>query len=591
MKSNSISLEDELKAQEKRCKALQTGEWVSLVCSGVGTVVTFLTKEAVFAATPLTCSLFLNILSRSHQDRRIYDQSSLNLIEVQRQSASKIQGVRSEFLGMDFSEDNVDGMRRISDLEELSTKVKQLESFLEIQGGDYYSQGGAVNQEVSILRNHQLEMAEAIENLTNQMGVTSEPLDQSEILDHLDRLSAAVYELEQKTAVMASDGSSDHQEINPFSSIGDSGDISTQVESMQSQMMALEERMNFIATADPAYDPEMLQRTIESFVTPLQSQVSALETEVKSQQSQVNAAVEPAENNSLVAAVNENIAALQVKLDDSLSQIATDIGEFRMSLDQTHGQMGEIQERMNSLQDLANETASANRSEEIQRQIEIVHSPLREQFNGIQLKIAEFTQLQGQLDQVQSLAQQSVDQSNPETIQARVTAATEPLMEKISAVEANLQTQAQSPDSSQDIMVKLHQFMEPMQSHMVALEQRINQLSSEGDRTPLLQKIAELQGKIQVIETRFDSVPQPIDHAEHLNQLNSTVADMQTQLDSISTKVSHDLNGMPQMIEQKVQDKESILAELQALTFEEKISGQKREAKSELDDLLSSLEF
>jgi uncharacterized protein YoxC len=133
--------------------------------------------------------------------------------------------------------------------------------------------------------------------------------------------------------------------------------------------------------------------------------------------------------------------------------------------------------------------------------------------------------------------------------------------------------------------------MEPMQSHMVALEQRINQLSSEGDRTPLLQKIAELQGKIQVIETRFDSVPQPIDHAEHLNQLNSTVADMQAQLDSISTKVSHDLNGMPQMIEQKVQDKENILAELQALTFEEKISGQKREAKSELDDLLSSLEF
>ena len=108
MKSNSISLEDELKTLDKKCKLLLTGEWISLVLSGVGTVVTALTNQAVFAATPLTCSLFLNILSRSHQDKRIYDQSSQNLIEIQRQYASKLQGLRSEFLGMDFPEEGAE---------------------------------------------------------------------------------------------------------------------------------------------------------------------------------------------------------------------------------------------------------------------------------------------------------------------------------------------------------------------------------------------------------------------------------------------------------------------------------------------------
>ena len=170
MNSKAMSPEDENTTFEKRCKILQAGEWVSLVLSGVGTVITAFTNQAVFAATPITASLFLNILSRSHQDKKIYDQSSQNLIELQRQYGSKLQGVRSEFLGVEFSQDGLPASENSKNFEELSTKVKQLESFLEIQGGDYYSQGGAINQEVNILRNHQLEMAETIENLSLQLG-------------------------------------------------------------------------------------------------------------------------------------------------------------------------------------------------------------------------------------------------------------------------------------------------------------------------------------------------------------------------------------------------------------------------------------
>ena len=535
MKSNSISLEDELKALDKRCKRLLTGEWISLVLSGVGTVVTALTKEAVFAATPLTFSLFLNILSRSQQDQRIYDQSSQNLIEVQRQSASKIQGVRSEFLGIDFSENGVDGQVSPNrDLAELTSKVKQLESFLEIQGGDYYSQGGAVNQEVSILRNHQLEMAEAIESLTHQMGGgEAENIDQNDILDHLDRLSAAVYELEQKTTALAHADNSDPAEINPLFVAGNSADINNQLEPIQSQMMALEERMNFIATADPAYDLDTLQREMESLIRPLQAQISALETQVQAQQAQVNALPDTEQSGVQGDGVNENIVELQAKLEHSLAQISTDITDFQASLQTTHSQMGDIQQRMNSLQELANETANAHRPEVVQQQIATLNAPLEEQLNQIKIKIAEFGQIQSQLNQVESLAQQSAEQSNPEMLQSKVTAITAPLMEKISAVEGKVKAQTQN----QDIMGKLQQVIEPLQTHIVSLEQRINQISSEGDRTPLLNKVAALQGQLQHVESRLELVPRDIpDHSGQLKQLSTKIAEMQSQLDTVSTR-------------------------------------------------------
>lgn len=586
MKSNSISLEDELKTQDQRCKLLLTGEWISLVLSGVGTVVTALGQNAVFAATPLTCSLFLNILSRSYQDKRIYDQSNQNLIEVQRQSTSKIQGIRSEFLGMDFSENGMEGVQTKGDFAELALKVKQLESFLEIQGGDYYSQSGAVNQEVSILRNHQLEMAEAIESLTTQMGGSVNNVDQTDILDHLDRLSAAVYELEQKTAAIAPNENADDQGMNTLLGLNHSPEFSSQIESIQSQMTAIEERMNFMATADPAYDPDLLQNDMVSLIHPLQSQIADLEAQVQEQQAQLNMSSEPPSNDSQVDAVNENIAALQVKLENALTQISTDVTHFQTSLQTTHEQMGDIQERMNSLQSLANETAEINRPELIQQQMDTLNAPLKEQLNSIQLKIEEFGQLQGQLDHVQSLAQQSVEQSHPEMIQAKVSAATAPLLEQVVAVEEKVKVQA----PNQDIMTKLQQVIEPLQSHIVALEQRINQISSEGDRTPLLNKIAALQGQVQNVESRFASIPSNVpDHSGQLNQLTAKIADMQAQIETVSTQVSQDLQEMPKLIEKNVEEKETLLSELQSLSFEEKMSGKKSEASSELDDLLNSL--
>ena len=146
-------------------------------------------------------------------------------------------------------------------------------------------------------------------------------------------------------------------------------------------------------------------------------------------------------------------------------------------------------------------------------------------------------------------------------------------------------TQAQS----QDIVVKLQQFIEPLQTHMVSLEQRINQISSEGDRTPLLQKIAALQGQLQQVESRLDAMPEAApDHSAEISQLTTKISDMQSQLETVSTKVAQDLKTMPQMIEKNVEEKEEVFSEL---SFEEKISGKKKETKSELDDLLNSLKF
>ena len=581
MKSKSISLEDELNTLDKKCRILLTGEWISLVLSGVGTVVTALTQNAVFAATPISCSLFLNILSRSHQDKRIYDQSSQNLIEMQRQYASKIQAVRSEFLGVDFSAENGESIPDSANFEELATKVKQLESFLEIQGGDYYSQGGAVNQEVSILRNHQLEMAEAIEELSNQFeaGVPNNS-GANDIQDHLDRLSSAVYELEQKTSYLSELG-----EYNGTvqESVSGNSDVIYQLEPIQSQLAALEERMNMIATADPAYDPNILEGDMQSILHPLQEKIAGLEEKIHSQSMPLDAS---AMDQSQLSTINTSIGDLQTQLDHSISQITNEIGEFQGELQRTHEQIDQVNQRINALQEI--DHSQVNNPEDLQRQFESLNQPLKERLNGIQDQLGEISLLQAQIDQVRGLAQSASESFTPDAIHAQVNQATAPIKDKLEALENNVQSQS----NSQDFTGQLHQVIEPLQSHMVELEQRINQLSSEGDRTPLLNKVAALQGQVETFESRLANTPSPAAaHSNEIQQLAEKVASMQAQLQTVSSQVNQDLEKMPEVIESKVDEKAELLAELQSISFEEEITGTKKKTRSELDNLLDSLNF
>ena len=114
--------------------------------------------------------------------------------------------------------------------------------------------------------------------------------------------------------------------------------------------------------------------------------------------------------------------------------------------------------------------------------------------------------------------------------------------------------------------------------------------SVEGDRQPLLNKIAELQGQLQNVEARMNELPtQTTDHSAQINQLSAQISEMQGRLETVSTKVTEDLTQMPELIDNNVQEKMDLLPDLQALTFEEEITGQKKEAKNELDDLLNSL--
>lgn len=585
MTSNPISLEDELQALDKKCRLLLTGEWISLALSGLGTVVTAITNQAVFAATPLTFSLFLNILSRSHQDRRIYDQSSQNLIEVQRQYASQLQGVRSEFLGVDISQNGAEAVSVGSDFEELATKVKQLESFLEIQGGDYYSQGGAVNQEVSILRNHQLEMAEAIEVLTGQIENKGPQLDSNEVQDYLDRLSAAVYELEQKTTALAESNGSQH-DIEGLAA--KNSDLQGQIEPIQSQLLALEERMNLMATADPAYEPETIQRDMEDLIRPIQTQISSLEASIQEQRSSANAAADLDFENPQLEALQENITGLQVKMDSSISEISADIGDFQQALQNIHAQIDEVTSRIDQVQTQAQDITASSNSAAIEQKIDEINAPLQERLAGIQERLGEINVIREQLDQVRSLAQRAAEGPSHELIQSQVQEATAPLAKQISDVEA----QVQAKSANQDFTGQLHQVIEPLQSHMVDLEQRINQLSAEGDRAPLLNKISALQGQLQELEARMAELPTSAeDSSAEIDALNQKVAGMQAHLEQVSQQVSENLAKMPQEIENRVEEKADLLSELQALSFEEEATESKQQARSELDSLLDSLNF
>ncbi|NJN24189.1 MAG: hypothetical protein HC810_07080, partial [Acaryochloridaceae cyanobacterium RL_2_7] len=569
MNSKAMSPEDENTTFEKRCKILQAGEWVSLVLSGVGTVVTAMTQNAVFAATPITASLFLNILSRSHQDKKIYEQSSQNLIELQRQYASKLQGVRSEFLGVEFSQDGQPVSDNNKSLEELSTKVKQLESFLEIQGGDYYSQGGAINQEVNILRNHQLEMAETIENLSLRVGNgftnDSNSHPDEEILDNLDRLSAAVYELEQKMIQLDSNTESEMANLFSPSQNGES-DLSGHMEVLQTQIRSLEERVNFIATSDPAYDLEILKSDVQSLIQPLHQQISDLESDLAGQRDLLgqNTSNGSEVDSSELMNLNASVNNLQEQLDTSLSQISNDIADFQTSLGETHQQIGDIQNRINSVQELANQSHQ-DPAAEIHRQLELINTPLRNQFNQLQTKLAEYNALKTQLDQVQQLAHQTAENLNPHRMQEQINQATAPMMTKISAIEEQIHAR---PKADGDIMGKLQQVIEPLQSHMVNLEQRINQLAAEGDRQPLLNKIAELQGQLQMVEARMNELPaQTTDHSAQINQLATQISQLQDRLEAVSHKVTEDLTQMPQLIDNNVQEKLS-----NSLTFKHSLS-------------------
>ncbi len=591
MTSKQLTPEEEFSALSKANNTLTIVEYLSAVASIVGTILAFFMKEGLFASTPLTLSICLNLFNRTTADRLMKKSADIDLIETQRAFASSLQSLRGKSFNVEFA--NVDGQEASSVglmLEDLASKVQQLEAFLEIQGSDYYSQGGTLNQEVSILRNHQLEMAQAIETLTSELEARPEGgIEQHEVLDHLERLSAVVYDLEQKTATLQVESSqAGISQAGPFQAEEDGtntistdeieavrAEIAALIEPLKAQMLDLETQVN-AAAEHPDLDEEIMGTHIQTFLSPLQTQIASLEEQVTTQPRADDSSVgiERAQWDSLQGEVE----SLNAKVDSSLTQLSADISGFQGVMQSTHEQMSGIHHRLDSIQALADESAQSTNIDALQSKIDQANQPLQQQYEAIASKLNELNGLQDRLSEVHTLAQTSANSLNPETLRQFVDEANGSLRDQISAMEHRLHTEPEAMKQHfQDALI-------PLKAHLLDFEQRLNQVLRQDSQAKIQETIRPIQDQLTHLEHRLNELPtQQPDQSQQIQLLQGQIADIQSQLESISHQVSSELQELPTLVERNVEHRVSTLNLVQPPPA--------KNAQNELDDLLKSLDF
>ncbi|MCM1984191.1 hypothetical protein [Lyngbya confervoides] len=574
--------DQEFESLKQRCNVLFLVELISALSSIGGTIAAIVWNQVAFAASPLTLSVCLNLYSRALHDRLTMHTATADLIEAQRQYASKLQSMRSEFLGAELlDEEGSENFERGERFQELASKVQQLESFLEIQGSDFYSQGGALNQEVGILRNHQLEMAETIEGLTQRLeGQAAPSAVQTELQEDVARLSAAIYELEQRV-VQSNVG----PEATEFSqSLDLQAEMGALLHPLQDQVVALEHRLNELShsASEPqpsSYDEQAVQARIESFVTPLQSQLSDLENRLGEMAATPAPEAQDGGAAELLVQLQTDVSTLQEALDQSLHQISTEVTHLQGAIQDSHQQLDEIHHRLDAVQKLAQETSQAANPDATQARIDAANASVREQYEAIAGKLGELNTIQDRLNQLQEATQASANALSREGLQAELDAVNRPIYDQLAAL------QAQAEQSSADLQPEIQRAMGPLQGHLESLDHRMTQLSEQSQDRATQDQLHGVQQQIQALEARLTGLSsQAPEQAEQINQLQGQIATLQSRVETVAQQVSGDLSRIPQLVEQQVEQRVSGLEGQLGASLPEN-------PQDELDEVLRTLNF
>ncbi len=355
---------------------LQVAEYITAVAAIGGTVAAGLGANVAIAAAPLSLSVCLNLLSRRQLDQLTRQRTLVDTEEIQQRLTSDIKVLREDFKALPEVRETID----ISELQTALAAVRESVSTLEEKALAPVSETGepqtALTDEMEQLRTHQIELSEAL--ATVQQQLTDSPdaaVVGPDVNDEIAALRATVSQLEQSGAE---------------SSVPNLEHLRAELQAMltpvQTQVSALQDRLH--------NQPEEESSGSNEQVVELQGHLEGLNTKVD------NAFVNLSDE---LAAVRGAVEGAQGQIEGVKQQLTDEIAGIRGTVDNTQAQINSIQEQAGAPQD-----GTGQLPEQLETQIQAALSPIQEHLTAIDGKIeaipaVDSAAIQGQGEQLQAL--------------------------------------------------------------------------------------------------------------------------------------------------------------------------------------------
>lgn len=357
---NSIS-DNTLEKSIKQNVMLQAIEYVVAGCSIGGTVLTFILKDAIYSATPLTLAVCLNLFNRRKLDQLTRQHTDADMALVKRDLRAEIQRVRSQVEDLPAFQERSDYNDVKVSITSLSASVATLEQqMMETSGGQPIEAISAIEAELNQLREHQIDLTHSIEALQGQIPSDAE--------------SANV------------------------------------ADSYQQELSALQDAVSQLSQQGGAADLEPLRAELQAMLAPVQQQVVDL-----SERTQESAPTTVSEEQ--LAPVFGQIEDVKVKMDAMLTNISEEMEIARGAMENTQHQVNEVQHQLSVVREEAANTPSGVNPDDLHQQIQAAITPLQGQIGQLESRITALPTLdanvtQGQEEQLQSLQHHLQDLSN-----------------------------------------------------------------------------------------------------------------------------------------------------------------------------------
>lgn len=356
--SSDNTLEDSIKQNVM----LQFVEYGVAGLSVAGTVATFILKEAIFAAAPLTVSVCLNLFNRRKLDHLTRQHTGADMALVKRDLRAEIQRVRSQVEDLPAFQERADYNDVKVSITSLSASLATLEQqMMETSGDQPIEAISAIEAELNQLREHQIDLTHSIEALQGQIPSNAE--------------SANV------------------------------------ADSYQQELAALQDAVSQLSQqGSGTADLEPLRAELQAMLAPVQQQVVDLSE--RTQQSSPAMASE-----DQLAPVFGQIEDVKVKMDAMLSNISEEMEIARGAMENTQHQVNEVQQQLSVVREETANTPSGVNPDDLHQQVQAAIGPLQDQIGQLEsritaLPIIDANVTQGQEEQLQGLQHHLQDLSN-----------------------------------------------------------------------------------------------------------------------------------------------------------------------------------
>jgi predicted nucleic acid-binding Zn-ribbon protein len=346
-------------------------EYISAAAAVGGTVAAGLGQNVLFAAAPLSLSVCLNLLSRRQLDQLTRQRTLVDTEEIQQRLTSDIKVLRDDFKALPEVRETID----ISELQTALTAVTESVSALEEKALAPVSESGepqtALMDEMEQLRTHQIELSEVLASVQERLSATPDAeVVGPDVSDEIAALRATVSQLEEGTAE---------------SSVPNLEHLRAELQAMltpvQTQVSALQDRLH-----------NQSEESVAGEVVEMQGHLEGLNTKVD------NAFVNLSDE---LAAVRGAVEGTQGQIEAVKQQLTDEIAGVRSTVDETQARVNGIQDQFAG----APQDGTAQSPEEQQNQIQAALTPIQEHLSAIDGKIDAIdpAAIQGQSEQLQAL--------------------------------------------------------------------------------------------------------------------------------------------------------------------------------------------